>query len=185
MKNFQFIPPLIDVFPLLVEIKQNSDLWDDNPERRTTKGTSHSEMKDIWIRYNDKKNYDANNPSKFVAQHFPVWYPAWYKLPSLRPIVMGLMRRLEGTHLGGILITKIPPGGVIHPHADKGWHPEFYKTKIYVVLESNPQCANYCGGDSVVMAPGEAWYFDNTVTHSVVNEGISDRITLIVSMRCE
>ena len=35
------------------------------------------------------------------------------------------------------------------------------------------------------MRAGEAWLFDNLKLHSTVNDGDSDRVTLIVSMRCE
>jgi len=35
------------------------------------------------------------------------------------------------------------------------------------------------------MQVGEAWLFDNLKMHSTVNEGGTDRVTLIVSLRVE
>nr|WP_277397728.1 aspartyl/asparaginyl beta-hydroxylase domain-containing protein [Paraburkholderia sp. Ac-20347] len=106
-------------------------------------------------------------------------------MPQVRPIVFGLMARVEGTRLGGVMITKIPPGGSVKPHCDDNWHVHHYNTKLYVVLESNPQCWNRVEDERVAMAPGEVWYFDNTKEHEVVNEGDTDRTTLVICIRCE
>jgi hypothetical protein len=46
-------------------------------------------------------------------------------------------------------------------------------------------CINRVENEQVAMAPGEAWYFDNTKEHEVVNDGPDDRISLIISIRCE
>ena len=72
------------------------------------------------------------------------------------------------------------------PHDDKGrWHSEWFQTKAYLPLATNPGCFNTCGDERVVMNVGEAWLFDNLKTHSTVNEGQTDRVTLIVSLRVE
>ena len=44
---------------------------------------------------------------------------------------------------------------------------------------------NRCGPEAVVMAPGDAWVFNNHIRHSVENNGDTDRVNLIISMRCE
>ena len=99
-----------------------------------------------------------------------------------------LLRQVEGVRavrIGGVMITRIPPGGRIEPHADDGWHAKYYNTKLYVVLQSNPQCVNRVEDERVSMAPGEVWYFDNLKEHEVVNDGPDDRITLIICLRCD
>lgn len=139
---------------------------------------------DIWVRW--RAEHELTGPAKYLEPHFAVWYPAWRKLPALQPIVYDLMAKTRATHLGGILLTRIPPGGEVKPHDDRGgWHAEFYTTKIYVVIENNLRCANYCGDEALTMLPGEAWEFDNLVTHSVVNEGATDRISAIICMKTE
>lgn len=186
MNNLVKIAQGIDVAPLLLAIARQPHLWNRHTVRKTAPGTPHSDMSDIWLRYNDEKPFKASGDySTFNDAHDAIFYPEWYALPQVRPIVFGLMARTEAVRLGGVMITKIPPGGRILPHADDGWHAKHYNTKLYVVLQSNPQCVNRVEDERVAMAPGEVWYFDNTKEHEVVNDGQDDRITLIVCLRCE
>jgi hypothetical protein len=183
MKNFLQIPGEVDTVPLLMSLQLQPELWNQHRYRKDTPGTSHDQMSDIWIRFRAQEECVQTNAD--IGEHFPVFYPAYYSLPQLRPIIFSLMARMEATHLGGILITKIPPGGKIAPHADKGWHPEFYNCKLYVPLQSNAQCVNRVENEAVTMEAGSVWWFDNTKVHSVENNGAEDRITLIVCMRRE
>ena len=186
MKNLLKIAQGIDVTPLLLAIQRQPKLWNRHTIRKEAEGTPHAAMSDIWLRYNDVKDYELTGDyTGFNDPHDAIFYPEWYALPQARPIVMGLMARVEGTRLGGVMITKIPPGGKILPHSDDGWHAKHFNTKLYVVLQSNPQCINRVEDDVVSMAPGEVWYFDNTKEHEVVNDGPDDRITLIICIRCE
>lgn len=182
MKHFQHIMSGIDVLPLLMAIKLHPELWDSNTLRKDRPNNAHIQTQDIWIRYNDLANVDK--PS-FTEEHTSVWHNAYYQLPQLRPIIFGLMARLEATQLGGVLITKISAKGAVLPHIDRGWHPEFYPLKLYVPLQTNPQCINRVEDETVIMQTGECWYFNNTVEHEVVNEGDDDRITLIICLRVE
>lgn len=185
MKNFMKIAD-VDVMPLRLALLQHPELWNQNAVRKVAPGTPHAAMSDIWVRYNDDTECrKTGDYSKFNDAHDPIWYPAYYALPQLRPLIFWLMSRVEATRLGGVLITKIPPGGRIAPHADKGWHVEHYNTKLYVVLQANPQCVNRVEDESVLMQAGEVWFFDNTKEHEVVNDGDDDRITLIICMRKE
>ena len=184
--NFVKIVQGVDTAPVLLELARNPRLWGRRRFRKDIPDGPHSEMTDIWLRYNDEKPYkESGDYSKFNNEHESVFYPEWFALPSVRPIVYSLMARVQATRLGGLLITKIPPGGKIEPHVDGGWHATYYNTKLYVVLQSNPQCVNRAGEERVAMAPGEVWYFDNAIEHEVVNDGPTERITLIVCMRCE
>ncbi len=186
MKNLIKIANGIDVVPLLLQIQRQPKLWDRHSLRKESEDSPHKEMSDIWLRYNDIKKYkESGDFSSFNDEHDPVFYPEWYALPAVRPIVMGLMARVEGTRLGGVMITKIPPGGKIKPHSDNGWHAKYYNTKLYVVLQSNLKCVNRVEDEVVRMAPGDVWFFDNTKEHEVINDGDDDRITLIVCVRCE
>jgi hypothetical protein len=182
MRNFQKIAAGIDVLPLAMELYRQPELWNRNAAR-TAKGPFEG-TDDIWVRFRDPAELTSHEA--FAEPHVPVFYPAWYALPHLRPIVFGLMSRVEAVQLGGVLITRVPAGGQVAPHDDKGrWHSEFFQTKAYVPLASNPQCYNTCGDERVVMAVGDAWLFDNLQVHSTVNDGETERVTLIVSMRCE
>jgi hypothetical protein len=184
VSNFVKIAQGVDTAPVLLELARNPRLWGRRKFRKEM--VVHAGMDDIWLRYNDEKPFkESGDYSKFNDEHESVFYPEWFTLPSVRPIVYNLMARVQATRLGGILITRIPPGGRIEPHVDGGWHATYYNTKLYVVLQSNPQCVNRAGDERVAMAPGEVWYFDNAIEHDVVNDGPCERITLIVCMRCE
>jgi hypothetical protein len=176
----------IDTAPLLLALARQPKLWNRHGMRKEIPEGPHAQMDDIWLRYNDEKPFrESGDWSTFNDEHESIFYPAWYALPQARPIVFGMMGRTEATRLGGVLITRIPAGGRIEPHVDGGWHATYYNTKLYVVLQSNPQCVNTVENERVAMAPGEVWYFDNTKMHEVVNDGPDDRITLIVCLRCE
>lgn len=179
MQHFQLIDDRMPVKQALAEVLNAPHLWDQHPIR--TQQPDFCTTHDIWIRFREYDEFleDPNSP------HFAQWYPAIKELPSLKPIIFGLMGEVDATHLGGILVTKVPAGKVIRPHVDRGWHPEFYKMKVYVPLQTNDLCVNNCGGEQVTMKVGEAWWFNNLVPHSVVNAGDTDRITLIVCMSQE
>jgi hypothetical protein len=183
MRNFLKIASGIETLPLLLDLHRQPELWNQHPDR--TRGDSpHRDVDDIWIRF---RAYDAlTSAASFGEPFVPEFYPAWHALAHLRPIVFGIMARCEAVQLGGVLITRVPPGKRVAPHDDRGrWHPVFFGSKVYVVLASNPGCYNTCEDETVVMSQGEAWSFDNLKTHSTVNGGETDRVTLIVSMRCE
>lgn len=183
MSNFLQIAGNVDVLPLLLEIYRQPELWNQHTAR-TGPGGPHSGIADIWCRF--RRIDELTSVESYAEPHTPVNYPAWHALPHLRPIVMGMMARVEGVQLGGVLITKVPAGKQVAPHDDRGrWHAEFFNTKVYLPLASNDKCFNTCEDERIVMPIGTVYLFDNLKVHSTVNEGATDRITLIVSMRCE
>ena len=184
MRHFQQIAAGVDVLPLLLAMHRQPELWNTHTARTAGGQGPHGAVDDIWVRFRDPA---ALTTQEAFAEPFqPVMYPAWFALPQLRPIVFPLMARLEAVQLGGILITRVPPGEQVLPHDDRGrWHPEYFTTKIYLPLMSNDRCVNTCAGESVVMRVGEAWTFDNLKVHATINDGVEDRISLIVSLRCE
>jgi hypothetical protein len=187
MKHFAKIATGIDVGPLLQQLDSQPELWDQHPVR-TEAAMAFSGTSDIWVRYNDYDNLNGRQLGQlgdFNGPHFPVWYPAYYRLPALRPILFYLQSLVGSVHLGGVLITRIPAGHQVKPHVDAGWHAEWHNVKVYLPLRSNPLCVNTCGDEAVTMAVGEAWTFDNLTVHSVVNGGPFERLTLISCMRVE
>mgnify|MGYP001584863104 CR=1 FL=1 len=183
MKNFLKIAEGIDVLPLLLALQRQPELWDRHPARKIAPDSPHAQMSDIWVRYNDDSPYEASGDySRFNDAHFPVWYESYYALPELRPLIFGTMARVEGEHLGGVLITRIPPGGRIEPHRDDNWHVQFY-SKFYLSLESAPGANFYCGDEVIAPRPGDCYYFDNREEHGVENNSNENRTTLIICVR--
>jgi mannose-6-phosphate isomerase-like protein (cupin superfamily) len=81
--------------------------------------------------------------------------------------------------------TRRLSGSLIGPHIDRGWSVDHWSSKFYVVLAGNAETVNRCEDEAVVMLPGSIWQFENRVMHSVENNGNSERISLIVTLRTE
>lgn len=189
MNHFQHITSGVDVSPLVAELRAHDELWDAHRIRKTAYGTPHRGMSDIWVRYNDVAPFEATGDYRtFNDRHVPIRYPAWSLLPSVRTVVMPLMALVQGEMLGGILITRIPPGGSIDAHTDHGWHAEYYD-KFYVSVQNGPGAAFWCEADgireSIEPDAGEIWYFNNQKLHGVENRSTSDRIAMIVCIRTD
>ncbi len=171
------------------QLAAQPDLWDRHTRRKTAPGTPHARMSDIWVRYQDDRFFRAAGDwTGFNDRHVPVWYPAWHRLPALRPIIFSLMAAVEAEMLCGVLITRIPSGEGIERHADDSWHVQ-YTDKLYVSIESEPGAIfgaeDGLGIECLAPKPGEVWLFDNRLPHWVENKSQGDRITLIVCVRTE
>lgn len=169
----------MDVSGLVRDLEAHPDLWDANPFRRS-EGSPHIELADIIVRYNDWANY--KDRVSFNEEHESVWWEAAEHLPSIRPLVFDLMRRVEGERLGMVLITKIPPGKSCKPHTDTGWHSRYYD-KYAIQIKGNKKQAFCFEGCELRTEPGDVFSFDNSFLHWVTNESDEERITLIVSIR--
>jgi hypothetical protein len=138
-------------------------------------------MVDITARYMPAADITL---ARRETEHRNVFWPAWYALPALRPIVFGLMARVSAVELGSIIITRLPPGKAILPHSDAGsWAPEFYSCKAHLTVAG--EALVRCAEDQCMFLRGAVWTFDNLLTHSVENVGDRDRISVIISMRCD
>lgn len=192
MRHFTLVNEGIDVAPVLAELAKCDDLWNAHRARKDAPGTPHQAMDDLWLRFNDVAPFERGERpwSEFSAEHTPINYPGWYRLPSLRPIIFDLMRDVEGEALYGVLITRIPPGGSIDPHSDDSFHVQLTE-KFYLSLQSDPGAEFHCiyndgaSAESLNPKPGEIWLFDNRKRHAVSNNSQTDRITAIVCIRTE
>ncbi len=181
MKYFHKIADNVNVGPLMTAIARQPELWDEYTLRTATKGTPHSQVSDIWLWFNDlseKAAEDIVNDKEVVPYH------GWYALPPARIIVLDLMRYVEAHRLGRVIITKLPPGGVIEPHVDGG-APATYFTRYQLALQSRPGAVFAIGDEQVNFRDGEVWLINNQVEHSVVNNSDDDRIVMIMDMRTD
>jgi quercetin dioxygenase-like cupin family protein len=103
---------------------------------------------------------------------------------GIKPLCLDLMRAVEGVELGGVLITRIPPGAECKPHTDPGWHARRYD-KYAVQITSAPGQRFHFEGESLETKPGDLFWFDNQFTHWVTNPTAYERVTLIVCIRKE
>jgi hypothetical protein len=182
MNHFHCLANGADVAPLMNAIARNSVLWNQHDLRTTHPSSPHTEVSDIWLRFNDLKKYKDGDQQSVLDEHESANYPAMFALPQARALIFGLMSRVEGERLGRCLITKLPPGGKITPHVDGGAHAAYYD-RYHIVLNGLPGSIFRCGDEQVCMRTGEVWWFDNAVEHEVINNSADDRVHLIVDIR--
>lgn len=184
MENFREICSGIDVAPLLSQIEAHPEIWNVHQNRTGFGGSPFAGSSDAWLRYRAPE--ELTETKSYREPHWSTNYPAWHLLPAAQGIVFDLARLVRAVHVGGVLLTRIPAGGRILPHDDRGsWHAQEMNCKIYVPVQANDQCVNYCGGESLVIEVGQAVEFNNLITHSVENNGQTPRVTLICCFKVD
>lgn len=181
MNNFYLVARGIDVVPLMLQLHEHSYLWDQNNLRTTHPESPHTQVNDIWLRFNDLTPYQEN-PLAAADEHESIWYPAANILTAARPIIFALMNTMQGERLGRCLITKLAPGKKIDRHDDGGSHAAYYE-RMHVVLQGLPGSLFECEGERVNMQTGEVWWFNNAGQHEVINNSADDRIHMIVDIK--
>lgn len=170
-----------DVKPLRDQLVRHPEAWNRHTLRTETYQTPHRSVSDIWVRYNAWDNFNGD-PAAFNGEHESSWYPVVHDIPAAWSLARRVVRHVGGGRLGGVLITRIPPGGEVAPHIDRGWHAGYYE-KFAVQVAGNDEQA-FCFEDSQLRPePGDLYTFDNSRLHWVTNQSDSERITLIICIR--
>lgn len=181
--HFLKIGQNLDVIPLLLAIRQQPGIWG-RSFRTTFPESPHREMLDAILR--------VQVPEKSDDGRECFWTPLWACLPQARSLVYGLMSRVEGERLGRVLLTWGVPGATIHPHRDIGpagsghYDTSPYWGRYHICLEANTDCRFTCGEageeETVIMLPGDAWWFNSALMHACWNKGSTDRLHLIIDI---
>jgi hypothetical protein len=175
MKHIATLQSGLNVEPLRWQLLQNKHLWNINTLRTSDVNSPHHKVDDIWVRYG-KGNVSIDEP------HESVWYDSARELSAANQLAFQVMQMVSGERLGGILITRVPPGGKVLPHVDKGWHANYYE-KYAIQIDSNEdQHFGYEDGKHVTK-PGDLYWFNNSKSHWVINDSKEARITLIICIR--
>lgn len=186
MNNFQKIGSGLNIVPLLLAIKRQPDLWKEDTYLRDYPQGPFGEIESIMLRFPTKTVYETEEElakhDSLYDQHENVDYPAYAKLTEARQLVMNLMHFVGGERLGRVMINKIAPGGVIFPHVDTKSHTDYY-SRFHIVLQSQPGVQFRAGDENTYMATGEAWWFDNSQEHEVINNSADDRIHMVIDIR--
>lgn len=75
-------------------------------------------------------------------------------------------------------LLRLAPHANVPAHADIAHH-WFTRVRVHVPIVTHPRVRFRCGEETVHMAAGEAWIFDNWRTHEVVNDSPHSRIHLV------
>ena len=176
--NIEALPFALNVEPLRAELTEYPEAWDQYRFRTEHPRSPHRECSDIWVRYNAIENFGP----QFNREHESVWYPISEALPSARALAEVIYSLLDAKELGGVLLTKVPAGKRVYPHADFGWHAEHYE-KFAVLIEGDESQAFCFEGTEHRCASGDCFTFCNQARHWVENPGPRDRVTLIICAR--
>lgn len=174
--NLQLIQRDIPVHALYWALQSHPELWNVNRARTQSPDSPHHGLDDIWVRYG-APDQDPTKP------HDAVWHaPA--EVLAIKPLCLDIMRLVGGSVLGGVLITRIPPGATCKPHQDLGWHADAHD-KFALQVTSAPGQFFCFDNESLESKPGDLFSFLNENTHWVTNETKYERITMIVCVRKE
>ena len=75
-------------------------------------------------------------------------------------------------------LMRLAPGAHVPEHADINYHWHT-RVRLHIPIFTQPEVRFHCDGQSVHMAAGEAWVFDNWRRHHVENNASAERIHLV------
>lgn len=75
-------------------------------------------------------------------------------------------------------LMRLAPGAQVPVHADINYH-WYHRVRLHVPIVTQPGVRFTCGDQTVHMAAGEAWIFDNWRLHRVENDTPQERIHLV------
>lgn len=147
------------------------DVWDAENADKPNKFDVLDATRHIVFRFVD-------NPRDWRRSHDRAAWPQWRGLlePALTQAVAGY-----GYARGvfpRVMLAKMPPGGVIHPHIDANPAAK-WPHKIHVPVTTNSGVLSFFGGCEHHFPEGEAVEVNNLAPHWVRNDGETDRVHLI------
>ena len=75
---------------------------------------------------------------------------------------------------------RLGPGDQILEHRDYKLSFEDGSARVHIPIKTSPDVEFYLDNNLVTMAPGEAWYLNFNLKHRVKNNGVAERVHLVV-----
>jgi hypothetical protein len=94
-------------------------------------------------------------------------------MPYLRQVLAGF-----GVVWSRSRLMRLAPGAGVPEHADINYHWHT-RVRLHIPVFTSPEVRFHCDGQSVHMAAGEAWIFDNWRRHHVENKAATERVHLV------
>ena len=135
---------------------------------------------DAWSRH--PQEYEGNTAARLItvggAQNDHVAgamqpTPALLGSPYLQQVLASFNTVWSRSRL-----MRIEGGGSVPLHSDTNHH-WFYRVRVHIPVVTRPEVRFFCADQSVHMAAGEAWIFDNWREHRVLNPTPEARIHLV------
>lgn len=180
MRNFSCVLSNIDPAPLMMQLTDHPELWNNDSTLREDKANTV-----LYALNNISLRRIKSIPEQRAGSGPPfINFEAFDILWSAKDIVFELMHQLHGEILSQVVISRMRPGEVIEPHIDRlpPGYPLIYQ-RYQIPLSVKRGVRFICGDEELFMEPGNAYWFDNQVTHSVHNDSSEDRISMRVDLR--
>jgi hypothetical protein len=79
-----------------------------------------------------------------------------------------------------VRLMRLTPGSIIKEHRDDDLAVEFGTARLHIPIATSHDVDFRLNGTRVIMEPGSVWYLRLSDPHSVINNGISDRVHLVI-----
>ena len=163
-----------DPQPILEEIESRSQLWDWLNLRKLAPGSTHTEARDIILRWQDLSGNIQDQWTRVECKDLVA--------AQLFPRTMQAIRNWAPGLIGRIVIAELGPGAKVASHEDQGNYADWHDRYHFVVV-TNFGATNECQGHTMHMGPGQIWLINNHELHSAENAGLGARIHIIVDIR--
>ena len=159
-RHFYRLPVRFDVNRLRAEVEAlPADAWSQHPSEY--QGNTAARLITVGGAQND-----------FTAgEMLPT--PALTASPYLQQVLASF-----GTVWSRSRLMRIEGGGSVPQHSDMNHH-WFYRVRVHIPVITRPEVRFHCADQSVHMAAGETWIFDNWREHKVLNPTTDARIHLV------
>lgn len=81
-----------------------------------------------------------------------------------------------------VRLLRLASGSIIKPHKDYRLGYEDDNFRIHIPITTNRDVSFILDGHKLTMNPGECWYTNVNFTHSVSNDGKTDRVHLVIDL---
>jgi len=101
--------------------------------------------------------------------------PLLDRCPYVREVLASFQCQLQA-----VRFLRLKAGSVIKEHTDYNLSFEDGELRLHIPVTTNPDVDFVLDRKRVVMNPGEVWYHNFNLPHSVANRGATDRIHLVI-----
>lgn len=173
MKHFKLHRTGLDIQPVFSEISAHDAAWGEQTGRQS-RAPAQAETHGIPLRglrrtkIMGRRRRDVHETRyTSLSRHFP-------ETTALLEQLVGEI----GGNLGRAKLARLPPGGQVKPHVDRGAYYEA-RDRYHLVISTRPGSILRAGDEELWMKAGELWWFDNKAPHSARNDSGHHRIHLI------
>ena len=177
MKHFKLHRKSVDIEPILSEIRAHPTAWTEQTGRQSGIDVQ-GETNSIPLR--------GLRRSKIMGRRRRDVHETRYtslagRFPRTMALIEGFAEELSG-ELGRAKLARLPSGGRVLPHVDRG---EYYacRDRYHLVVDSLGGSVLQAGDEEVSMHPTELWWFDNKAIHSARNESPHPRTHLVFDLK--